>query len=234
MVTSYIQRGMLTAPVVLTMAALAITAVHAAGPTPEDVGKAMQELVGKTPIAVPGQQPPVLGAKSLGPPPAASVKLESHDVLEIDYGKDLRLLAAPPRPGNLGARTIVATPRQRPAEQPRVDVQIPFRINSFELIGNAPQLLDKVAEALKAAGAEKVRISVNGHTDRTTGTYQWNMVLSKLRAASVMKYLVERGGVDVARLEGRGYGPNAPRHDESTRDGVEGNRRVEFELLAGQ
>ncbi|MBI4864746.1 MAG: OmpA family protein [Candidatus Riflebacteria bacterium] len=150
-------------------------------------------------------------------------KMETHRILEIDLAKELDLRTV--------SRDIVAVPRQRPADVSRFDVLIHFKIDSHELIGNATVLLDRIALLMNSPDFKAVRLSVNGHTDRSTGTPEHNLGLSKLRAISVLRYLIERCRVAVSRFEGRGYGQTAPRFDESTEEGKEKNRRVEFELL---
>ncbi|MBI4865149.1 MAG: OmpA family protein [Candidatus Riflebacteria bacterium] len=180
---------------------------------PDDVEKALQKLLNKR------SQPLASGTQDRKP-------MESHKVIQFDPSKDLRILAAPP--SNLAMEPVV---RQRPVDAPHVDVQINFEINSHELVGTALQLLDRVAKVMSEPGREPCRISVNGHTDSKTGSYPHNMRLSGLRALSVVRYLVQQRGIPVTRFEARGYGPNKPAYPETTQQGIERNRRVEFELL---
>jgi outer membrane protein OmpA-like peptidoglycan-associated protein len=89
-------------------------------------------------------------------------------------------------------------------------------------------LLDQVSELLDQAQHIK-RVRVEGHTDNR-GKPQYNLELSKRRAAAVSKYLSEHG-VQSTRLESEGYGLDKPISDNSTEPGRAANRRVEFVVV---
>jgi outer membrane protein OmpA-like peptidoglycan-associated protein len=74
-----------------------------------------------------------------------------------------------------------------------------------------------------------VRIEISGHTDNT-GSLNTNVRLSQERAKSVVDFLVARG-IDLSRLEYRGYGPSQPVAPNDTEEGRSRNRRVEFKIL---
>lgn len=89
-------------------------------------------------------------------------------------------------------------------------------------------LLDNVSRVLNAhPEVEKVR--VEGHTDNQ-GDPKMNLDLSERRAASVKKYLVEKGQVAEGRLVSKGYGDTKPVDDNKTKAGRDKNRRVVFSL----
>src|SRR4051812_17325147 len=85
-------------------------------------------------------------------------------------------------------------------------------------------LLDEVASVLRSRPTMTVRIE--GHTD-SRGTRTHNMKLSAARAGSVKQHLVGLG-VDAARLDAQGFGPDQPIETNKTAAGREKNRRVEF------
>ncbi len=85
-------------------------------------------------------------------------------------------------------------------------------------------LLDEVASVLRSRPTMTVRIE--GHTD-SRGTRAHNMKLSTARAGSVKQHLVGLG-VDAARLDAQGFGPDQPIETNKTAAGREKNRRVEF------
>jgi outer membrane protein OmpA-like peptidoglycan-associated protein len=89
-------------------------------------------------------------------------------------------------------------------------------------------LLDEVASVLKGH-PEITRIEIQGHTD-DRGPVKLNEKLSQDRANSVMKALVRRG-VAQERLTAKGYGPNVPIADNTTEEGRQKNRRVQFNIL---
>ncbi len=82
----------------------------------------------------------------------------------------------------------------------------------------------------------KMVIEVSAHTD-SKGSDQYNLSLSEKRAKSVLDYLVQKG-IDVARLQSKGYGetqPVAPNTTPEGKDNPEGrakNRRTEFKVLS--
>ena len=76
---------------------------------------------------------------------------------------------------------------------------------------------------------EVVRIDVQGHTD-STGRIATNLALSQARAEAVVGALIRRG-VAANRMVAHGFGPNQPITRNSTRQGREKNRRVEFRVI---
>lgn len=89
-------------------------------------------------------------------------------------------------------------------------------------------LLNQVAQVLKA-NPEITKLRIEGHTDNV-GDDASNLDLSKRRAASVMKYLVD-AGVDGGRMVSEGYGETQPVADNKTDKGRQLNRRVVFTII---
>jgi outer membrane protein OmpA-like peptidoglycan-associated protein len=77
-----------------------------------------------------------------------------------------------------------------------------------------------------------VRVEISGHTD-STGALAYNHDLSRRRAESVKRYLVEHG-IDAARIQTRGAGPDEPIDTNRSAAGRAKNRRIEFDLLVGR
>lgn len=76
----------------------------------------------------------------------------------------------------------------------------------------------------------ELRLSIEGHTD-SDGIEGYNQDLSERRAAAVKHFLVDRHGIDEARLQTTGFGESRPVADDSTAEGKEQNRRVELVKL---
>ncbi len=70
-------------------------------------------------------------------------------------------------------------------------------------------------------------VQVDGHTDNV-GKPQSNRKLSQERAEAVVKYLVEKKGLDAKRLSAKGFGDSQPIADNKTAQGRAKNRRVDF------
>lgn len=105
---------------------------------------------------------------------------------------------------------------------------IEFDNNSSELKTSMYRDLDRVVDFLLDNPEFKVRIS--GHTD-SDGSFDFNMDLSKKRAAAIAEYIVYFGRIPSARVETGGYGSTQPIVEEKTEEDKALNRRVEFELF---
>jgi OmpA-OmpF porin, OOP family len=66
---------------------------------------------------------------------------------------------------------------------------------------------------------------IEGHTDNV-GKEAYNQKLSEARASSVRQYLIEKFGIDGARIKAVGYGLSKPIAGNDTQDGRQKNRRV--------
>ena len=99
------------------------------------------------------------------------------------------------------------------------------------------QTLDQLAELVKEAPAEQL-IRIEGHADSMEigpslkSMYPTNWDLSKARATGVLRYLVEKGGIDSARISSVGYGATKPISSNGTEAGRSKNRRVEIVLYS--
>lgn len=106
---------------------------------------------------------------------------------------------------------------------------IEFSTNSDRIRPVSHALLNRIARVLQTRD-DIARIRIEGHTD-SSGRAAYNQTLSEKRAASVLKFLVEQGGVSQSRLESVGYGPTRPIESNDTSDGRQKNRRVEFNFI---
>lgn len=86
-------------------------------------------------------------------------------------------------------------------------------------------LLDEVVETL-LDHPELTKIRIEGHTD-SRGSASSNLALSKRRAASVMRYLIDKG-VEAERLESEGFGETKPLKQGNNEAAWSANRRVDF------
>jgi outer membrane protein OmpA-like peptidoglycan-associated protein len=85
--------------------------------------------------------------------------------------------------------------------------------------------LEEIAKLLKRDAS--LRLYVVGHTDNVGGI-ESNMKLSRDRANSVVQALVEKYGINAARLKAYGVGPLCPVTSNETEEGKAKNRRVEL------
>lgn len=103
---------------------------------------------------------------------------------------------------------------------------ITFRTGSADLNASFFPVLDSVALVLQEY--DRTTVSIAGHTD-STGSEEFNQLLSEQRANAVARYLISRG-IDGNRLQTRGYGERRPIADNGTAAGRAANRRVEVTL----
>jgi outer membrane protein OmpA-like peptidoglycan-associated protein len=113
-----------------------------------------------------------------------------------------------------------------------------FDLNKFSLRPESQNELDRLTKLL--TDNPKIRIEISGHTD-SRGSASYNKELSHNRAKAVVDYLVDKG-IDVKRLEYKGYGKDQPiitdaeiaklRGRTAIEDAHQENRRTEFKILS--
>jgi len=106
--------------------------------------------------------------------------------------------------------------------------QVQFDTGKSTIKSESAALLDEVAGVL-TQHTEMTKLEVQGHTDNR-GAVAFNKKLSQSRADAVRKALIQRG-VAGERLVAKGYGPDKPIEDNSTDEGRQKNRRVQFLIL---
>jgi outer membrane protein OmpA-like peptidoglycan-associated protein len=104
---------------------------------------------------------------------------------------------------------------------------ITFDVNQSTIKPSFQDTLESVAVVLKEF--DKTSIRIEGHTD-STGSRDYNQLLSERRAGAVRDFLLDRG-IDASRTRAVGYGPRQPVASNDTAAGREQNRRVELTLV---
>ncbi|HVG02722.1 MAG TPA: OmpA family protein [Nitrospira sp.] len=93
-------------------------------------------------------------------------------------------------------------------------------------------ILQQLTDYLKATAVLQ-HVRVEGHADNMEigptlkGQFPTNWELSKARAADIVRHLIEKGGMDSAKLSAVGYGASRPVASNATEDGRRKNRRIE-------
>jgi len=108
------------------------------------------------------------------------------------------------------------------------DSGILFDVNKAELKQASRDNLTRLAGILNKY--PDTNILLEGHTD-ATGTEEWNLELSRLRAQSVANYLAGQKVME-PRFTTMGYGESQPITSNDTADGRASNRRVEVAIYA--
>lgn len=121
-------------------------------------------------------------------------------------------------------------------DQPHQDIEkfvvhnVHFKFDSDHLVlPNTKSELDKLAaRAREGKGFKKIEII--GHTD-SVGSAEYNLDLSRRRAETVKRWLVEKHGYPADGVVALGKGSSEPIADNSNYQGRQKNRRVEFNII---
>ena len=148
-----------------------------------------------------------------------SEKLSDGASYEIDvtYQKALDPVSSMPTPDECEA--LLA--------EVQVDRKIRFEPGSSTIDAEGGAIMDDIAEIMRKCG--DLRLEIGGHTD-SQGRAEMNERLSLERARAVLAELRNRR-VLTASVTVKGYGETQPIADNSTEEGREANRRIEFKLI---
>lgn len=112
----------------------------------------------------------------------------------------------------------------------RVDLRIYFEWNSASLKPEAVQQLSELCTAIRRVGASPDnRYKIIGHTDKS-GTYDYNLYLSKARAAEVKRHLVSTCALPADSLLAVGEGER--QSSPTTPSNAPQERRVEIQFVS--
>lgn len=107
----------------------------------------------------------------------------------------------------------------------RIDLpaDVLFDVDSADIRSDAAQALTHLATVIRAYRGP---VRLLGHTD-ADGTEPHNLALSKRRAESVRRWLVDTAAIDASRLHTEGFGESQPIAPNDTAQNKQRNRRVE-------
>ncbi|HEY8375647.1 MAG TPA: OmpA family protein [Nannocystis sp.] len=129
----------------------------------------------------------------------------------------------PPEPEPEPPRVVVEDNKITIAEK------IQFDFDKATIRPESDSLMQEIIAVIKANPHIK-KIAIEGHTS-SEGSEKHNLKLSDARANAVMDYLVTKGGLPKEMFTAKGYGATRLISDESTEEGREKNRRVEFNII---
>ena len=115
--------------------------------------------------------------------------------------------------------------------------QLRFESGEATIKSEGYQVLDELIAYLRTTAGDRL-IRVEGHADNMEigpslkSIYQTNWDLSKARAGIVLRYLIEKGGIDSVKLSSVGYGDTKPIAGNATEVGRQRNRRVDIVLYS--
>jgi outer membrane protein OmpA-like peptidoglycan-associated protein len=109
------------------------------------------------------------------------------------------------------------------------DDKVKFGFDTADLSPEAQAAIDQFAQQLKGEN-KNVYIEIQGHTDNV-GSEKYNEELGLLRAEAVRRYLNQKHGFPLHRINVISYGETAAVADNGSRDGRSQNRRVALVVL---
>lgn len=113
--------------------------------------------------------------------------------------------------------------------QIRILDQVKFKTSSVDILpGKESEEVLQAVLAVLVAHPEIKKVRIEGHTDNR-GAEALNKKLSASRAASVVTWLTGHQ-IDRARLSSEGFGADRPISENTTEEGRQNNRRVEFHI----
>lgn len=93
-----------------------------------------------------------------------------------------------------------------------------------------PESFSELNRLVKLMGERaSMTVSIEGHAD-ATGPEEYNLDLSRRRAAAVQKYIIGKG-IDQSRVSIAYFGESKPIVSNATKEGRRKNRRVEFKIV---
>ncbi|WP_245989882.1 OmpA family protein [Litoreibacter meonggei] len=105
-----------------------------------------------------------------------------------------------------------------------------FATSSAQLSNESVPLLANVVDIVSRC--PDLKVQVIGHTD-SYGSARANQSLSERRAASVVAFLAAKG-ITASRVQSLGYGETKPIAPNTTAEGRQKNRRIEFAPVAAE
>jgi outer membrane protein OmpA-like peptidoglycan-associated protein len=132
----------------------------------------------------------------------------------------------PPKP-----KVVQEKPKRVVVEENRIKIneKIEFDFNKATIRSESDDLLSEIISVIKENPHIK-KIAIEGHTS-SEGTDRHNLKLSDARAKAVMDYFVKKGALPKEMFTAKGYGETRLIADESSEEGKEKNRRVEFNII---
>lgn len=113
-----------------------------------------------------------------------------------------------------------------------IEERLLFASGSAQIKSEGLKVLKKVVDYLKRY--PDLRIKIEGHTDNVPirkCSYRTNLELSKARAESVFKCLIQDVNIPAEKVMIKGHGATRPRASNSTAKGRAKNRRVEIIVI---
>ena len=154
------------------------------------------------------------------------------DATALQIVGDPPRLPPPPPPPPPEPEPEPEPPKRVVVENNRIafEEKIQFDLDKATIKPESDSLLQEIIKVIKENPHIK-KIAIEGHTS-SEGSDRHNLKLSDQRAKAVMDYMINKGGLAKEMFTAKGFGETKLIADESTEEGKEKNRRVEFNITA--
>ena len=154
-----------------------------------------------------------------------------EDATALNVIGDPPPLPPPPPPPPPEPEPVPDPPKRVVVENNKIVIneKIQFDFNKATIKPESDSLMEEIIKVLKDAPHIK-KVAIEGHTSGE-GKDKYNLKLSDQRAKAVMDYLVSKGALPKEMFTAKGFGETKMIADESTEEGREKNRRVEFNII---
>ena len=152
------------------------------------------------------------------------------DATALNVVGDPPPLPAPPPPPPPEPEPVPDPPKRVVVENNKIVIgeKIQFDLNKATIKPESDSLMEEIIKVVKENPQIK-KVAIEGHTS-SEGSDKHNLKLSDQRAKAVMDYLVKKGELPKEMFTAKGFGESKPIAEESTEEGKEKNRRVEFNI----
>ena len=161
---------------------------------------------------------------------AAALQLVACGPTVFEDATALTVLGDPPPPPPKPKVVVAEKPKRVVVEDNRIVIneKIQFDFNKATIKPESDSLMQEIIKVIKDHPHIK-KLAIEGHTS-SEGSDKYNLKLSDKRAKAVLEYLVKKGELPKEMFTAKGFGETKPIGDESTEEGKEKNRRVEFNI----
>ena len=165
------------------------------------------------------------------------VNVHAHEAMPISQSTQQSLDTPPALAPSTSKIQVQNVARETRISLSDLMKQLRFESGEATIKPEGYQVLDELIVYLKTDAGDRL-IRVEGHADNMEigpslkSRYQTNWDLSKARAGGVLRYLIEKGGIDSAKLSSVGYGDTKPVTSNATEMGRQKNRRVDIVLYS--
>ena len=160
---------------------------------------------------------------------AAALQLVACGPTVFEDASALTVVGDPPPPPPK-PKVVVEKPKRVVVEDNKIVIneKIQFDLDKATIKPESDSLLQEIIKVIKENPHIK-KIAIEGHTS-SVGSDKYNLKLSDKRAKAVQDYLVTKGELPKEMFTAKGFGESKPIAEESTEEGKEKNRRVEFNI----